>query len=107
MSPSKDSIIGSQSFEAKMRVVLELRQNKSNEKQKEMWVLKSNFLEPKYKNRSYVLEFTDSLTFNNTGHRTSKQSGAKSNNLELINKVLEYHKKGLSYRQIEDKLKTS
>lgn len=107
ISPTKDSIIGSQGFEAKMRVVLEIRPNFNNDKQKDLWVLKSNFLESKYKNHSYVLDFNEDLIFNNTGRRGSKQVSAKSNNTELIEKVIALHKEGMSYRKIEEELKNS
>ncbi|HEY9170302.1 MAG TPA: AAA family ATPase [Lutibacter sp.] len=107
ISPTKDSIIGSQGFEAKMRVVLEIRPNFNNDKQKDLWVLKSNFLESKYKNHSYVLDFNEDLIFNNTGRRGSKQISAKSNNTELIEKVVALHKEGMSYRKIEEELKNS
>ena len=107
VAPSKDSIIGSQGFEAKMRVVLELRPNNTNDKQKDLWVLKSNFLESKYKRKSYTLEFGEEFTFSNTGFRGVKQANSKSNNTELVKKILELRKEGLSLRKIEEKLKNT
>lgn len=106
-APTKDSIIGSQGFEAKMRVVLEIRPNFHNNEQKDLWVLKSNFLEAKYKNYSYILNFDENLIFNNTGNRGSKQLTAKSNNPELIKKILLLDKEGLSSRKIAEELKNS
>ena len=105
IAPTKDSIIGSQGFEAKMRVVLELRPNFSNDLQKDLWVLKSNFLEAKYKRNSYTLEFSKDLTFSNTGIRGSRQVMAKSNNTLLVKKIMELKKQGLSSRKIEEQLK--
>jgi len=104
IAPTKDSIIGSQGFEAKMRVVLELRPNFSNNSQRDLWVLKANFLDSKYKKNSYSLEFNKNLTFHNTGFRGGKQVNAKSNNTDLTKKIMELHKQGLSYRKIEAKL---
>ncbi|WP_223032687.1 AAA family ATPase [Hanstruepera marina] len=103
-TPSKDNIIGSQAFEAKMRVVLELRPNIHKPNLIDLWILKSNFLEPKYKQNSYVLELNENLCFKNTNLRNSRYSEAKSNNPELIEKVLELHKAGLSTRKIESEL---
>jgi len=103
-APSKDSIIGSQAFEAKMRVVLELRPGKDGE-YTDLWVLKSNFLEKKHKENSVILEFTKNLTFKNTGIIGRKKVGSKSNNSDMNNKVMELRKKGLSLREIEEELK--
>lgn len=107
IAPSKDSIIGSQGFEAKMRVVLEIRPNYHNREQKDLWVLKSNFLQQKHKSKSYILNFNKELIFENTSLRGSKQVNAKSNNPALIKKVLELNKKGFSYRKIEEELTNS
>lgn len=107
ISPSKDNIIGSQGFEAKMRVVLEIRPNATNENQKDLWVLKSNFLEAKYKKHSYILDFNKDLIFTNTTRRGSVAVNAKSNNTALVEKVTKLRNEGLSYRKIEDELKNS
>jgi hypothetical protein len=106
-TPSKDNIIGSQGFEAKMRVVLELRPNIHKPNLIDLWVLKSNFLESKHKNNSYVLSLDENMFFTNTGLRNSKYSESKSNNPDLIKKVLELYKEGLSTRKIETELKGS
>jgi KaiC/GvpD/RAD55 family RecA-like ATPase len=103
--PSKDSIIGSQAFEAKMRVVMEIRNNSHNPSLKDLWVLKSNFLENEQKNQSHVLNFSKDLTFSNTGQKDSKNIQSKFNNKQLLNKVLELNKAGNSFRKIEELLK--
>lgn len=104
-APSKDSIIGSQAFEAKMRAVLELRPNKYNAKLKDLWVLKANFLESKFKEKSIVLEMDEDTIFNNTGKKSDKNQNSKKNNQDLINEVLKLHKAGNSARKIEELLK--
>ncbi|WP_159950915.1 AAA family ATPase [Polaribacter septentrionalilitoris] len=104
-SPTKDSILGSQGFEAKMRSVVELKPNKKNSQQKDLWILKSNFLEASEKKKSYLLNFSSDMVFSNSGNRGSTSIKAKSNNIELLNKVLELHKQGKSYRKIEEELK--
>jgi RecA-family ATPase len=104
-TPSKDSIIGSQAFEAKMRVVVELRPNQYKQNQKDLWVLKSNFLDSSHKTKSYTLEVNDSMVFSSTGERSGKVQSFKSNNPQMMDKVLELHAQGLSLRKIEDALK--
>ncbi|WP_345275549.1 AAA family ATPase [Litoribaculum gwangyangense] len=104
-TPSKDSIIGSQAFEAKMRVVLELRPNFKNKNFIDLWVLKSNFLESSYKEKGIILERDKNLYFSNTGQTTNNIKDQKKDNKELVEVVIKYHKEGLSYRKIEEKLK--
>jgi len=101
--PSKNSIIGTQAFEAKMRVVLELRSNFINSTLKELWVLKANFLNSQYKINSYILDFGKDLMFANTGERGLTQN-SKKNDPEVIKKVMEMHRTKLSYRDIALKL---
>ena len=104
-APSKDSIIGSQAFEAKMRAVLELRPTKYNSKFKDLWVLKANFLESKFKEKSILLEMDADMTFNNTGKKSDKNQNSKKNNQELIEMVLKLHNEENSVRKIEELLK--
>ena len=104
-TPSKDSIIGSQAFEAKMRCVIELRPNSHKENFKDLWVLKANFLDSSFKKKSYVLEMNEDLIFKETGERNSKGQNFKKDNLAIIDKVIELKNKGLSVRQIETELK--
>ncbi|MGV1011351.1 MAG: AAA family ATPase [Flavobacterium sp.] len=106
-APSKDSIIGSQAFEAKMRVVLELRPNRYNDSQKDLWVLKGNFLETKFKSKSFVLEINNNLIFKLTGERSNKGLNAKSTNPLLKEKIIGLKSKGLSIRKIEEELKNT
>lgn len=102
--PSKNSIIGSQAFEAKMRVVLELRPSLNSKEEKDLWILKGNFLSQDYKEKSYILKFGEDLLFSNTGNKGSKQT-SKVNNPEITKKVLELSNKKLSTREIENKLR--
>lgn len=104
-APNKDSIIGSQAFEAKMRIVLELRPNRHNSVRKDLWVLKGNFLEPKHKNNSHIMEMNDSLIFENTGEKDTKSPIYKKSDPELVEKITEFRVAGLSCRKIEDALK--
>lgn len=104
-APSKDSIIGSQAFEAKMRVVLELRPNRFKSNHKDLWVLKANFLDASFKTKSHEIKMNNDLIFTATGERSEKTQTSKSANPLLKDKVLELKSQGLSYRKIEDALK--
>ena len=105
-SPSKNNIVGTQGFEAKMRSILEIR--KAPDGKRHMVLLKCNFLPSKYKNIKYVLEFDEkTLLFKNTEQKLDLNSNSKSSDPETIKKVLELHENGLSLRNIEKKLKGS
>lgn len=106
-TPSKDSIIGSQAFEAKMRVVIELRPSSYRENYKDLWVLKANFLDSSFKTKSYVLEMNSDLIFKETGDRNSKNQNSKRDNSAIVEKVQELSGKGLSVRKIEEELKST
>lgn len=107
VTPSKDSIIGSQAFEAKMRSVIELRPNKINPELKDLWVLKANFLDNSFKRTSVVLDLNESLIFRNTGKKHSKVQNTKKDNDIIIGKVFELYNKGLSVRKIEEELRNT
>tara|TARA_R110000868_G_scaffold53666_12_gene168276 strand:+ start:2232 stop:3332 length:1101 start_codon:yes stop_codon:yes gene_type:complete len=103
-TPSKDNIIGSQAFEAKMRSVIELKpQNSKLSSKRDLWVLKANFLKQEFKDKCYVLEFGDNLLFSNTGNRGATTNN-KLNDSELLNKIKELKLQGLSLRKISSKL---
>jgi len=99
----KDNIIGSQAFEAKMRSVLELKNNPNNKDRRDLWVLKANFLHNDYKKSGYILDFDENLIFSNTGKRGSGVK-AKSKDDEAILKILQLHEEGNSSRKIEELL---
>lgn len=101
---SKNNIIGSQGFEAKMRCVLQLKQRSSKSPIRDLWILKSNFLDNSFKSKSYVLDFSSNFGFTNTGINATNHSESKSNNKELLDKILEFKEQKLSYRAIEEKL---
>ncbi len=68
--PSKDNLLSGQGFEAKMRLVMELRNDKSDENTKHLCIVKGNYLGKEYKNDSYKLTFDpDTFIFSNTGER--------------------------------------
>ena len=103
-SPSKNNIVGSQGFEAKMRSIIEIR--KAPNDQRHMVLLKCNFLPSKFKKIKYILEFDEeTLLFKNTKQELALNSNSKTSNPDIIKKVLELSKDGSSSRAIESKLK--
>lgn len=69
VAPSKHNLLGSQSFEAKMRLVMELRNDLTDNTMKHLCIVKGNYLPSDHKNESYRLHFTNNMTFVNTGER--------------------------------------
>lgn len=110
-SVSKDNVLGSQAFEAKMRVLLELRKHPNNEDLRTLTITKGNYISSQIKKYTKVLKFDEStLLFSfvseiltqdlSTLNRTVKNS-------DIVKKlILDYHKEGKSTREIEGLLKT-
>ena len=70
LGPSKHGAVGSQSWEAKLRTVIELRSDTREPNKKHLCVVKGNNISQEYKNSSFLLEFNeDTLTFSDTGER--------------------------------------
>ena len=69
LNPSKHNAIGSQGFEAKMRLMIELRPDPVSHDIRHLCIVKGNYLSEEYKHDSYALRFTSGLNFENTGER--------------------------------------
>ena len=69
LAPSKHNAIGSQGFEAKMRLLMELRQDPTRHDIRHLCIVKGNYLPSEYKHDSFELRFTPSLNFEATGER--------------------------------------
>jgi len=77
--PSKNNLLSGQGFEAKTRLVMELRTDATNPNHRHLCIVKANYLPPEFKNESYILEFDrEAFEFRNTGERTPFESLAKS-----------------------------
>jgi len=73
--PSKHNIIGSQGFEARMRAVLELRQEELGRRL--LTLVKGNYVSQALKNKGFVLGFDENtLTFTMTDEHVSYSQGA-------------------------------
>ena len=68
-APSKDNLLGSQSFEARMRLVIEMRPDFVDDNKLHLCIVKGNYLPPEYKKESFVIEANENRYFSNTGER--------------------------------------
>ncbi|MFC2118083.1 AAA family ATPase [Bacteroidota bacterium] len=105
--PSKNNILGSQGFEAKMRLVAELRIDPNDESLRHLCITKGNYLPIEQKEKSYVLTFED-LKFTNTGLRVvlediyvKEDSDEKR---EMKAHAIQLRGQGLSVRKVVEKM---
>ena len=104
--PSKHNVIGSQGFEAKMRLIAELRPDKGSPGLRHLCIVKANYLSPDFKQKSYVLSFSDNLVFSNTDNRVdfeelAAKKGDQENLLEKIKSIKKQNKnKKISQKEI-------
>lgn len=111
LEPSKHNLLGSQGFEAKMRLVMELRKDPVHMTRRHLCIVKGNYLPEEYKNESFVLEFDEHMVFHNGHERipfeelaiqeTPNKSNQKEENLE---RTKELKSKGYTQAQIARKL---
>lgn len=71
LAPSKNNSIGSQGYEAKMRLVVELRLDRINPDLRHFCITKGNYLPQSAKQSSFVLKISNNLTFTNTDERVA------------------------------------
>ena len=69
LSPSKNNAIGSQGFEAKMRLVIEVRLDAKETDLRHLCIVKGNYLPQDEKTSSHVVKMDDNFTFTDTGDR--------------------------------------
>lgn len=110
-SASKDNVLGSQAFEAKMRVLLELKHYPNDETKRTLTITKGNYISSKIKKYSKVLTFNEEeLLFYDTGEEVltdSISNLAKYNpkKKEMTPLIEELYNKKYSVRKIEEELK--
>ena len=106
LEPSKHNIIGSQAFEAKMRCVIEIREDPLDPDIRHFCITKGNYLPKQYKRESYRLKFDDKFSFEQTGDRTPFEliSTEKTSVEEVKLKAYELHvNDGKSIKEIATK----
>ena len=108
LTPSKHNAIGSQGFEAKMRLHMELRPDPMRHDIRHLCVVKGNYLPSEYKHDSFELRFTPSLNFEATGERVPfsmlkernvEREEAEAERLALVQSLRD---EGKSYREIAE-----
>jgi RecA-family ATPase len=107
LAPSKHNLLGSQGFEAKMRLVIELRTDQNEPDKRHLCIVKGNYLPKEFKTESFVLSFNDNLIFENTHQRRVFEDLTPSNKSELKNEVKKLNIDGLTQTDIAKKLKIS
>ncbi|MEN9917857.1 MAG: hypothetical protein RL662_293 [Bacteroidota bacterium] len=95
-TPNKNNLLGSQGFEAKMRIVMELRNDKVEANMKHLCIVKGNYLPQDTKNESFKLKFTENMVYENTGERIAFENLKKTDNdeKEKFKKAKELYEQG-------------
>jgi len=109
LEPSKNNLLSGQGFEAKMRLVIELRADPHNPDHRHLCIVKGNYLSGRHKRESYVLEFDErTFTFNNTNERTPFELLIKhpndDNSKAKYEQAKELKDQGHTYKEIAEKL---
>ena len=107
LAPSKHNAIGSQGFEAKMRLVMELRPDPEQNDIRHLCLVKGNYLAEEFKHDSFMLRFTPGLNFEATGERVPfamLRERTTERDEELLEKMRDMREQGMSYRQIAESL---
>jgi RecA-family ATPase len=111
LEPSKHNLLGSQGFEAKMRLVMELRKDQFNPDYRHLCVVKGNYLPEEFKNESFLLEFDENMLFHNRHERIPFEelvqydsSERKYNKEENLTKTKELLEQGFNQSQIAEEL---
>ena len=104
--PSKHNLLGSQAFEAKMRLVLELRSDIADVTYKHLCCVKGNYLSTDYKSESVKLFFSNHLTFKETGERVPFENlvPVDTSREAKYQRAIQMKEEGLTYEQIAQKL---
>mgnify|MGYP006191490865 CR=1 FL=1 len=110
---SKDNVLGSQAFEAKMRALFELKRVSNNESKRSLVVTKGNYLSSSIKKEAKILTFDeDNLLFYFDGETVLNSQTSKSYKIvnpdksKLIPIIEKLHSEKKSLRQIEKILKS-
>jgi len=105
LEPSKHNALGSQGFEAKMRLMIELKSDIQSVNQKHFCIVKGNYLSHQFKTHSFNLQFTENLTFKNLNTRTHyellNQDKERVETIEYeYNEIMKMREEGLTLDEI-------
>jgi len=104
LTPSKNNLLGSQGFEAKMRMVAELRTDQIESALRHLCIVKGNYLSKEYKTESYVLNFDENLQFSFTGDRVPFDELKSERKQDLQESVLKLKTAGKTQIEISKQL---
>lgn len=104
LAPSKNNILGSQGFESKMRLVIELKNDFNEPNKKHLCIVKANYLPKDYKTESYVLNFNAFLLFEQTNERCPFDELKVDNKKDIKELVKKMHEEGKTQKIIAKKL---
>ncbi len=110
-SASKDNVLGSQAFEAKMRVLIELKHFPHEDSLRTLTITKGNYISSQIKKFTKIMKFDeDNLFFTYTGKEILSDSVAslahiKPKKNEILTIIKKLHKEKKSVRSIETELK--
>lgn len=106
--PSKNNLLAGQGFEAKMRVVIELRADPMNVSHRHFCIVKGNYIPRNMKTESYVLHFDEQhFNFSYTGERAPFELLVKQSEDPAKSKydqAKELKDKGYSFERIAEQL---
>jgi len=105
--PSKHHISGSHGLEAKSRLAIEFRKDKSNANKRHICIVKGNYLTEDYKTKSFVLTFNEDMTYSLTNERVSFSDLVSGNAVydekeAAKRKARELKQQGKSHRKIAE-----
>lgn len=106
---SKNNIVGSQSLQAKMRVVIELKKDPNNSQNRLLYIVKGNYHSSAEKQSAVVLFFDSDLTFHNAGNLINASIRSEDLNFkkeQAIARAIELRAESKSIRETEDVFKT-
>jgi RecA-family ATPase len=103
--PSKNNLLSGQGFEAKMRLVVEIRADKHQAQLRHFCIVKGNYLSSEFKNESFGMHFDkETLRFYKTDIRLSFDELSKKKDdeevIEKYHKMKELKAKGMTLEQI-------
>lgn len=109
LEPSKNNLLSGQGFEAKMRLVIELRADQMDPRKRHLCIVKGNYLPGRYKKESYVLDFDEAnFSFSNSGDRTPFELLVKQpdddNSKQKFETAKEMKERGYTYEQIANSI---
>jgi hypothetical protein len=109
-NPTKNDVLGSQSFEAKARVVISLERDKGNPNDRILRITKGNYVSEDLKNKILKIFPNDDFVFKSAGEflvsiKLPNTSPRKIDD-EIGGKIFMLHEQGCSIREIETILKS-